>query len=705
MWWFGLAVSGLAMMGCTGGEGSDRFDASEVPGSDPWNADVGCSTDADCQSGETCEEGVCQMARCLEDYGSAPPLGQFRYLGVDGELIIVGDDHWVDGFEVASDGYVASIDLSNQPKILDVAGGNLNGQRPQGIAVVLEGSHEILLDQSDGTSMLDVGFAPVDVATGDIDFDGLDELVALGREGELAVCHVDEKSCGSASIEGVKGRDVTVGDVDADGYDEAVILYEKGSDEFLMVWNLDAETTGQEGSYGWSLNFDAKEIDAGDLYGKGYDVVAIKHEGGWAGQAADHVEIFDVTAEGFVASKEVHKSTIDVAIGDRDGDDKAELVTLRSDHKFELFEANEDLSLTYAGTAEITVGSSAQRLAFVDYDGDSPAGRLVDGPELIAGQAVPIAMMMFPPYPHAVAGGPLSAGVDLGQTEATDESYSDTVSLELGMSVGFGAEAFGFKAKVSTFLSNSVAVTQESTKSMRVGARYGVISNPEMWGRDYAAVVMGCGCYHRYRYETDDPAGKLDGSGKLADILVPVGGQHQLWSSRRYNALAEATGTLPVLDVPVIVGDPTSYPATPETLAGEPIADEDMVFPDTPSYQVSDVGFVGFYLAANEYETNAIAETTTVGMSAGLGAFGAEVDVDAKVGVTQGYSIRVGNEAFFHGRVPPVPDDPNTPEDEYAVHRYAFSPHVYREHWTNAAGEDSGFYVIGYTVGDAQPGL
>ena len=178
----------------------------------------------------------------------------------------------------------------------------------------------------------------------------------------------------------------------------------------------------------------------------------------------------------------MHKSTIDVAIGDRNGDDKAELVTLRSDHKFELFEANDDLSLTYAGTADITVGSSAQRLAFVDYNGDSPAGRLMEGPELIAGQAVPIALMMFPPYPHAVAGGPLSASVDLGQTEATDESFQDTVSLELGMSVGFGAEAFGFKAKVSTFLSNSVSVSKETTSSLRVGARYGVISNPEMWG-------------------------------------------------------------------------------------------------------------------------------------------------------------------------------------------------------------------------------
>ena len=122
---------------------------------------------------------------------------------------------------------------------------------------------------------------------------------------------------------------------------------------------------------------------------------------------------------------------------------------------------------------------------------------------------------------------------------------------------------------------------------------------------------MSCGCYHRYRYETDDPAGKLGGSGKIAELQVPVGGQTQLWSSTRYNALAEAIGTIPVIDIPVVVGDPTTYPTQPVSLSGEPIDAADMVFPPTPSFALSDVGYVGFWLVAGESDTNASAQTTT----------------------------------------------------------------------------------------------
>jgi hypothetical protein len=91
-----------------------------------------------------------------------------------------------------------------------------------------------------------------------------------------------------------------------------------------------------------------------------------------------------------------------------------------------------------------------------------------------------------------------------------------------------------------------------------------------------------------------------------------------------------------------------------------------------------------------------VAETTTVGMSAGFGVFGSGVDVDTNIGVTQGYSIRIGKEAIFAGDIPPIPDNPDTPEDEYLEHRFAFSPYVYREHYTDAGGEESGYYVVYY---------
>jgi hypothetical protein len=463
-----------------------------------------------------------------------------------------------------------------------------------------------------------------------------------------------------------------------------------------MVWNLDAEATGQDESRAWSLSFDAKEIDAGDPFGLGYDVVVIKHESGYFDIKDDKLQIFSVVDEQIIASPSIHGHTIDVALGDRDGDDRDEIVTLRNDHHYEVYQANDDLTLTRTHDVSIPVGASATRLSVVDYDGDSPAGRLMQGPQLVAGKPVPVALMLFPPYPHAAAEGALSASVMIGQSETQDETFSDSMSLHLGMTASFGLDAGPFKAKVSATLSKDWTTTQSISSNVTVGGRYTAHAEPEIYGRNYAAVILSCGCYHSYRYETDDPAGKLGGSGKLAELMVPVGGQTQLWSSKRYNQLAALLGTMPIIEVPFRVGDPSSYPTAPQSIFGATIADEDMLFPSPPSFQLSDVGYVGFWMSAGETETNQIAETTTVGMSAGFGVFGAGLDVDTSIGVTQGYSISVGREAVFSGSVPPVPDNPATPEDDYLEHRFSFTPYVYREHYLDAGGADSGYYVLSY---------
>ena len=702
---------------CSPPEETRQQSWSDPPGSAPWNADVTCDVDSDCLNGEVCESGVCQMRRCAEDYASAPPLGSFRYLGMDSEIAVVGDDRFIDAFE-SGDSYLGSLELDEDAKIQDVTGGNFNGQRPQGVAIAVRERSVLLMHQSDGVSELELGFEPAGVGAGDVDRDGLEEVVAFGFDGQVAVCDVDTHRCAQARLEGLEGRDVTVGDVDADGYDEPVLLYEDGDDEGLLVWNMDHEHTGQDETRAWSLGFDAKEIAAGDVFGLGRAVVVIKHEGGWFDQRDDKLQIFDAESEQIIASHSINGHTIDVAVGDRDGDDRVEIVTLREDHQLEVFRArvfpaqgettdgetaeeDTELSLEQLDKTAISVGSRPSRVAVVDWNGDSPAGRLVEGPSLLAGLPVPVTVMVFPPYPHGASSGALSARVAVGQNESSDETFSDSVSLHLGMTATFGLEAGPFKAKVSASLSQDWTTTRSTTHQRIVGSRHSVLAEPDLHGHDYAAVVLSSGCYHRYRYETDDPANKLGGGGQIAELMVPVGGQTQLWSSKRYNALAEALrerdlAHLPSIEVPIRVGDPSSYPSAPTTLGGEPIAAEDMLFPETQSFQLSDVGYVGFHMIAGETTTNASAQTTTIGASAGFGAFGSGIDVDTSIGVSQGYSLSVGHDALFAGSVPPVPDNPDTPEDDYALHRLSFTPVVYRQRYADAAGAESGYYVIYY---------
>ncbi|HET6612876.1 MAG TPA: hypothetical protein VFG83_12840, partial [Kofleriaceae bacterium] len=207
---------------------------------------------------------------------------------------------------------------------------------------------------------------------------------------------------------------------------------------------------------------------------------------------------------------------------------------------------------------------------------------------------------------------------------------------------------------------------------------------------------------HQYTYQLSDPTARL---GEGADggrfvVVVPVGGQTTVWSTRRYNAMADAVGGLPHIEVAGSIGDPSSYPTSPTRVDGTPIAPEDMLFPDPPQYLTSDVGEVGWWLEAGESETNQTNLTTSLGVSSSINAGGFKFGADVGVGLGSGYSITVGSSAFFSGSVPPIPDDPETPEDEYQTYAFSFSPVVYSEPYTAADGQPASYYVLNYIVGE-----
>jgi hypothetical protein len=695
-----ITIFSLALLaGCTADD-DDRFDPDKTPGSNPWNHDdnVTCQTQEDCGDGEMCEDGICRMARCAEPFESKPPLGLNRFFGVDGEVAIISDDTWVDAFEGNGGSYINSWDLAGGGKVIDVAGGNLTGSRPHAVAVAIEFSDKLTVNGSGGIKSLNVGMWPKAIATGDTDGDSIDELAVLAEDGSIKLCDIPENKCFGAKIDGITGKDVTVADIDGDGFAEPIFMIDNGGTTQLIVWNVDAEITGQEESYGWSLNFPARAMAGGDVDGDGVAEIAMLEDGGWWGWVDDKVRVFSPKDEKITYTRNIDGHTMDLAVGDRDADERAELAILREGMKFELLRVNNDNAMVSIGTYPINVGQKATRISMVDWDGDTPSGKLTQGPELIAGKAVPVGALMFPPYPHKMAVGALSANITLGDTESTEESLRDTLSLSVGMGLSFGAEAGIFKAKVGAFIHQTTSYTHISSTRMTIGARYWILAAPELHGTSYAPVITSCGCYHRYQYVTEDPAGLMGGSGKTVDIYVPVGGQTQLWSSKRYNAMAEAVGDLPIIEIPIRVGDVTSYPDKVQALNGEPIAQEDMLFPETPDYQISDVGFVNYWLVVGETETNEVAEQTKLGWQTSFGIGGVEFDYEESAALETGYSISVGTETIFAGGVPPVPDDPETPEDEYEVHRYAFKPFVYKQHYTDAYGEDAAFYVMHFAV-------
>lgn len=686
--------------GCVALDGDDRFDPEQTPGEAPWNHDenVACTSSTECGNGEVCEEGVCQMARCQTGFESAAPMGQNHYFGTDAEVAVISDDFFIDAIETSDGAYINSWDLeAGGGKVVDVTAADLTGSKPHTIAVAIEFSDAVQLSGPDGKSQIHVGFWPVAIAAGDVDGDGLAELVAFSDAGDIAVCDVEKNSCRDATITGAEGKDVAVADVDGDGFAEALFLFDYEGESEVVVWNVDADQTEQEESFGWRFNFPVRAMAAGKMTGANTAEIALLEDGGWWGWTDDKVHVYAPASDAFIGNKDVDGHTIDLAVGDRDSDETEELVILRDGQTLEMINVSQQGDLTTASEWNIPVGQQAQRISFVDWNGDSATGTLVEGPELIAGDAVPVAALMFPPYPHNAAGGDMTASVTLGDNEAVSETMSDTLTLSVGIGVSFGAEAFGFKAKVGGFLNQSVSVGHAVSRSVSIGSRYSVNAQPDLQGTSYAPVVMSCGCYHRYKYVTDDPSNLIGGTGQTVDIFVPVGGQTQLWSSKRYNAMAAVTG-LPIIEVPIRVGDVDSYPAQLQTLDGLPVPAEDMVFPMLPEFQISDVGFVNFWLVAGESETNDVASSTTLGVNASFGAGVVSVNTDISVGVTQGYSITVGKDQIFAGGVPPVPDNPDTPEDEFEVHRYSFMPGVFRQHYTDKHGDDAAYYVMSYAV-------
>jgi hypothetical protein len=214
---------------------------------------------------------------------------------------------------------------------------------------------------------------------------------------------------------------------------------------------------------------------------------------------------------------------------------------------------------------------------------------------------------------------------------------------------------------------------------------------------------MGCGCYHRYQYKLDDPAHKLgpDADGKTMSLLVPVGGQTSVWSTRRYNALVDALGggTLPKIAISYQLGDVTSYPTTAQRLDGSTIDQDDMIFSDPPTFRVSDVSSSEFELSVEKEKTNEKWVYQGAGATASLTVFGVSVNGSFDKLVGQGYGVAVSQRSAYGGTAPPLRNDPTTPEDELKLYGYSFTPLLFRQPFDMGDGNAQGAYlVLSYVV-------
>ena len=675
-------------------------------------AELACETRSDGLGHETCINNVCQIDRCTAaQYESLAPLGDNFLFYADLEIGIIdkqdwNDEYWVDAFSPgnATLDYDMSWNLGDEPAI-DIAGGDLLGTDEELYAVILEDVAQLFLLTDEGSQSQGLPFIPTAIAAGDVDSDSVAEVIVVGGH-EFAVCDLHLSYCQPFELdEGIEMVDVAVGDVDGDVLREAVFLYEDSSNRrMLHVVNFDSDQTQQELSWTLEVDEDTYRIASGNLGGANRAQIVGLQEGGWMNLNDDELGVYELVelADGDELQRVLSEETgfnrlVDITIGDTNADEVAELLLLDSDNKLAsvLFEDGE---LDFAWTVEFDITGEPGRIAMADRDQDSPRAVLSEGPEVIPGASVPVVAMLLPPYSYEYSAGFSSTGY--GMSETVSENYSDTVSMSVGMDVGVSGNFLGlFAAKYSEKVGVSASMTLGETQNTSTGNRSSMRSQPDDFGFHYGAVVVSWGCFHAYTYVVNDPADRVPGSdGELIVLTVPVDSGTAMISTNRYNALATAVGDLPILEVPYTIGDPYDYPRQPETIYGEPIEDEQYVFPDLAWYEVSDVGYVGWFNVVGQSVTNSSTYGMDMGVSAGVTVAGIAVGVSTSAGWGKGYSLTLGETATFYGGIPPFRDDPETEVDEYTDNFYRVAPVVYMQDYTDSQGNTSAFYVSTYAV-------
>ena len=695
-------------------DGLDDDLVYQGPGSEAWgDEDVACNSDGDCLTGEACLDSVCQIEKCntgLSD--SISPLGMgLTFLNNSDIGLADGQSYegryWIDGYSARSGTpYDYSWDASDAA-VIDIGGGNFYGTRPENYVVVTDGQRSVTVIRASGPTTQNVGFEPVAVSSGDVDGDGLDEVLALGPSNSFAVCHMDERSCDEWEFDGSYDMiDIAGGDLDGDGRDEPVLLFDYDGYRYLYGLNIDSDDFGQEITEwvgGWDEDDGPRAISVGDVTGDFVDEVVVLWDGEWGGWVnARIVSLSGVSgedggefSEGFSHDLESDYA-IDLTVGDSDMDDQSEVYVLTQEGEIETIGISSTGTASTKYVSEPGVTGSPMRIALADHDGDSPRASLVGDSEECIGNTIPIILMTFPPYDRDRSGG--WASVAYGDSESVSESLSDTVSLGMSVDVGYKAE-FGeiFGASLSTKVSMGISRTLGTGFRTDVGSRYSLRSNPELYGSNYGAVVVSWGCFDGYTYELDDPENYLNADGEEFVMTLPTGGGVTLLSSHRYNAMASELG-LPVVDFPYTVGDIASYPTEPETLDGGALNSSNLLFTDSTTYTVSDVGWVSWRMSTGQNTTNSVSMYQDIGVNAGVTVGGVKVGVGTSYGWGQGYSVSVGESAFFSGSIPSMPDNLNTPEDEYQRYAYQTTPYIYMQDYEDADGNEAGYYVMTYTA-------
>lgn len=266
-----------------------------------------------------------------------------------------------------------------------------------GIVFVLCGAPAAFADATLSTPVKGL-VKPVDVAAGDVDGDGHDDLVIAGDTLTVERNLGGGKFAPSTLPTSGAPDHVALGDVDGDGRTDVVSL--ASADRAVDLQLAGGLVTLDD------VGVSPNDLAVGDLDGDGTDEIVVSD----GGADADHVQVFSHDDDGYVRTTlndAGGAAPVAVAIGDADGDGLVDIATANggTGAKVSLYhrEANGSFTpstLTYTyGDSVFDVAIAAKRPAItllVRSDTLSPVGQLVQRP----GRA---GLGQYGSYPYAVA--------------------------------------------------------------------------------------------------------------------------------------------------------------------------------------------------------------------------------------------------------------------------------------------------------------